>query len=102
MLSSRLVRHAGVFKSVLELLLIHSLLTPHLQNSVLQYVGTVSLIDLFDVDLFDLLNLFARTGDVRSFNALMERWERVFITNGTYLLMEKCLMLVYRNLVKKM
>lgn len=43
-----------------------------------------------------------RTGDVRSFNALMEQWERVFITNGTYLLMEKCLMLVYRNLVKKM
>ncbi|CAM9121385.1 unnamed protein product [Sphacelaria rigidula] len=42
-----------------------------------------------------------RTGDVRSFNALMEQWERVFITNGTYLLMEKCLMLVYRNLVKK-
>lgn len=32
----------------------------------------------------------------------MERWERVFITKGTYLLMEKCLMLVYRNLVKKM
>lgn len=43
-----------------------------------------------------------RTGDVRSFNTLMERWERVFITKGTYLLMEKCLMLVYRNLVKKM
>lgn len=43
-----------------------------------------------------------RTGDVRSFNALMTKWERVFITKGTYLLMEKCLMLVYRNLVKKM
>lgn len=43
-----------------------------------------------------------RTGDVRSFNELMTQWERVFISKGTYLLMEKCLMLVYRNLVKKM
>ncbi|CAN0367414.1 unnamed protein product, partial [Ectocarpus sp. 13 AM-2016] len=42
-----------------------------------------------------------RTGDVRSFNELMTQWERVFISKGTYLLMEKCLMLVYRNLVKK-
>lgn len=50
---------------------------------------------------FHDFSLAIRTGDVRSFNALMERWERVFITNGTYLLMEKCLMLVYRNLVKK-
>lgn len=46
--------------------------------------------------------LVPRTGDVRSFNGLMTKWERVFITKGTYLLMEKCLMLVYRNLVKKM
>lgn len=43
-----------------------------------------------------------RTGDVRKFNELMSKWERVFITTGTYLLMEKCVMLVYRNLVKKM
>lgn len=43
-----------------------------------------------------------RTGDVRSFNELLSKWERVFIGKGTYLLMEKCLMLVYRNLVKKM
>lgn len=43
-----------------------------------------------------------RTGDVRKFNELMSTWERVFITRGTYLLMEKCVMLVYRNLVKKM
>lgn len=39
---------------------------------------------------------------MRSFNELMTQWERVFISKGTYLLMEKCLMLVYRNLVKKM
>lgn len=44
----------------------------------------------------------ARTGDVRSFNELLSKWEKVFINKGTYLLMEKCLMLVYRNLVKKM
>lgn len=51
-----------------------------------------------------LLSLLARvrTGDVRRFNDLMSTWERAFITKGTYLLMEKCLMLVYRNLVKKM
>lgn len=49
-----------------------------------------------------LNSLLSRSGDVRSFNVLMAKWERVFIIKGTYLLMEKCLMLVYRNLVKKM
>lgn len=39
---------------------------------------------------------------MRSFNQLLSKWEKVFISKGTYLLMEKCLMLVYRNLVKKM
>ena len=51
---------------------------------------------------FSTSSAASRTGDVRSFNALMAKWERVFITKGTYLLMEKCLMLVYRNLVRKM
>lgn len=39
---------------------------------------------------------------MRSFNHLLSKWEKEFINKGTYLLMEKCLMLVYRNLVKKM
>ncbi|CAM9154842.1 unnamed protein product [Ascophyllum nodosum] len=56
----------------------------------------------YDLNHFhDFSVAISRTGDVRSFNALMAKWERVFITKGTYLLMEKCLMLVYRNLVRK-
>lgn len=82
------------FKECVGNALDHSKFTPGNRMSI----GTASLVDAFDL----LALLIARTGDVRSFNALMERWERVFITNGTYLLMEKCLMLVYRNLVKKM
>lgn len=56
----------------------------------------------FSILFCSTLHTIARTGDVRSFNDLLSKWEKVFINKGTYLLMEKCLMLVYRNLVKKM
>ncbi|CAN0571892.1 unnamed protein product, partial [Ectocarpus sp. 12 AP-2014] len=62
---------------------------------------TLDLLVKYDLTHFHEFAVAIRTGDVRSFNELMTQWERVFISKGTYLLMEKCLMLVYRNLVKK-
>ncbi|CAM9631518.1 unnamed protein product [Laminaria digitata] len=62
---------------------------------------TYSLLAKYNLTHFHDFSVAIRTGDVRKFNELMSTWERVFITRGTYLLMEKCVMLVYRNLVKK-
>ncbi|CAM9488721.1 unnamed protein product [Discosporangium mesarthrocarpum] len=61
-----------------------------------------SLLDKYNLLHYYQFSSAISNGDVHSFNSLMETWERTFITKGTYLLMEKCLLLVYRNLVKKM
>ena len=52
-------------------------------------------------DEFGVLTEAVRTGNLRKFNcALQERAQR-FIHAGVYLLLEKCKVLVYRNLVKR-
>eukprot|EP00752_Nemacystus_decipiens_P013829 g12278.t1 len=62
---------------------------------------TLELLEKYELEHYHDFSVAIRTGDVRSFNDLLSKWEKVFINKGTYLLMEKCLMLVYRNLVKK-
>eukprot|EP00903_Cladosiphon_okamuranus_P015911 g14696.t1 len=62
---------------------------------------TLQLLEKYGLERYHDFSVAIRRGDVRSFNLLLSKWEKVFINKGTYLLMEKCLMLVYRNLVKK-
>jgi hypothetical protein len=42
-----------------------------------------------------------RTGDLRLFNEGLRANAHAFIKNGTYLLLEKCKALCYRNLFKR-
>ena len=42
-----------------------------------------------------------RTGDLRTFNDGLLKYQNLFITRGTYLLLEKCKTVCYRNLFKR-
>jgi len=42
-----------------------------------------------------------RKGDLRKFNDALLQFQHLFITQGTYLLLEKCKTVCYRNLFKR-
>jgi hypothetical protein len=42
-----------------------------------------------------------RTGDLRTFNDGLAKYQDMFIRRGTYLLLEKCKAICYRNLFKR-
>ena len=60
-----------------------------------------SLIEQCNLDHFRGLTLAIQSGDVASYNDLMEKNMMVMAKAGTLILMEKCKLLCYRNLAKR-
>jgi nuclear mRNA export protein PCID2/THP1 len=50
---------------------------------------------------FAALSDSLRQGDMKKFNNVMTTYEHRFISQGTYLLLERCRTLCYRNLLKR-
>lgn len=62
---------------------------------------TARLLRKYGLDEFLPLVEGIRRGDLRTFNDGLHRYQNVFIRNGTYLLLEKCKTVAYRNLFKR-
>mmetsp|Transcript_19559 Transcript_19559/g.42193 ORF Transcript_19559/g.42193 Transcript_19559/m.42193 type:complete len:402 (+) Transcript_19559:100-1305(+) len=62
---------------------------------------TTHLLQKYGLNEFVPLVEGIRTGDLRTFNDGLLRYQNLFIRRGTYLLLEKCKTVCYRNLFKR-
>ena len=62
---------------------------------------TDTLLDKYNLQEFKTLVHGLRTGNLKMFNDALEKYQSRFIFVGTYLLLEKCKAICYRNLFKR-
>jgi len=63
---------------------------------------TIRLLQKYSLHMFAPLVSGIRKGDLRTFNDALHKHQDLFIRRGTYLLLEKCKKLCYRNLFKRL
>jgi len=62
---------------------------------------TMHLLEKYSLSPFVPLVSSIRTGDLKTFHVALNQYQDLFIRQGTYLLLEKCKILCYRNLFKR-